>query len=197
MNPAVFAEGLRYTPGAYGIAATSFRLWTEIATGDKIVTIAEDDAIFRPDFHAVLMDLRQQLVGDFDFVTWGYNFDSVVRAGLFENQVPCRMTFNQDALRVSLTAFRTDRCQVTLQRLLEFYGIFAYSISPSGARELLKRCFPLTDDNHYSPGLGRVMPQLGIDIVMNRHYGDLRCFMAYPPMVVTPNLLEATTVQCF
>lgn len=197
MDRTIFDEGLRYTPGAYGVAASTHQLWTEVAAGEKIVTIAEDDAIFRPDFHAVRADVLQQHAGDIDFVTWGYNFNSVVRVGLFENQVPCHMYFGQDALRTSIAAFHTDRCQVTLPRLLEFYGIFAYSISPCGARELLKRCFPLTDDQHYSPGLNKLMPNLGIDIVMNRHFGDLRCFMAYPPLAITPNQYETSSVQRF
>ena len=197
LDPAIFAPGLRYTPGAYGIAATTHGLWTEIAAGEKIVTIAEDDAIFRPDFHAMAADLARQQADEFDFIAWSYNFDSIVRVSLFDGRVPCKMSFNQDILRASLQEFRADRSPVLLLRLLESFGLCAYSISPSGARQLLERCFPLKDEESRSPGLRRAMLNLGIDLVMNSHYPGLRCFMAYPPLAVSPNVLETSTVQCF
>lgn len=197
LDPAIFAAGLRYTPGAYGIAATTHGLWTEIAAGDKIVTIAEDDAIFRPDFRVAAADLMRHKTDGFDFITWGYNFDSIVRVGMFNGRVPGKMSFNQDILRASLHEFRADRSPVVLLRLFESFGLCAYSISPAGARQLLERCFPLRDGESRSPGLRRIVPNLGIDLVMNSHYPDLRCFLAYPPLAVSPNVLETSTVQCF
>lgn len=197
LDPAIFAADLRYTPGAYGIAATTHQLWTEIAAGDRITTIAEDDAIFRPDFHAMAADLARQATGGFDLIVWAYNFDSVVRVAMFDGRVPCKMSFNQDILRASLREFRADRSPVLLLRLLESFGLCAYSISPAGARQLLGLCFPLKDEDAHSPGLLRPVPNLGIDLAMIRHYPGLRCFMAYPPLAVSPNVFETSTVQCF
>lgn len=190
----LFEDGLDYTPGAYGIAATTWQLWKAVAAGDDTVTIAEDDAIFRPDFQHAAADLLPPCE-PFDLVAWGYNFDSVLRLSLFDGRVPCVTTFDQDALRESIEGFRSDRGPVVLLPLLEFYGICAYSISPQGAQRMLDRCFPLKPGAWQSLSLGRPVMNTGIDVVMNGHYAGLRCYAAFPPMAVTPNRSDTSSVQ--
>lgn len=191
----LFAPGLSYTRGAYGIALTTHRLWTEIAAGDECVTIAEDDAIFRPDFHDVTLDFLRANPDAHDFVAWGYNLDSILRGTIFNSRTPVTMHFDETALAQSIDAFRTDRSAVLMMNLLEFYGICAYTISPAGARFLVDRCFPLKPEALYSHGHERRMVNYGIDVAMNKFYGAMRSVAAFPPLAITMNASATSTIQ--
>lgn len=191
----LFAPGLPYTRGAFGIAMTTHRLWTGIAAGDELVTIAEDDAIFRPDFHGAATHFLRDHAEHYDFVAWGYNFDSILRGTIFNNRTPVTMRFDEAALAQAVDDFRSDCGPVLVMNLLEFYGICAYTISPAGARFLLDRCFPLKPETLFSHGLGRTLPNYGIDVAMNKFYGAMRSAAAFPPLAVTMNARETSTIQ--
>jgi glycosyl transferase, family 25 len=191
----LFAPGLPYTRGAIGVAMTTHRLWTEIAAGDALVTIAEDDAIFRPDFNDVLTQFLRVQPDRLDFIAWGYNFDSILRGTLFNDRTPVTMQFDAAALTQAVDDFRIDRGPALMMNLLEFYGICAYTISPAGARFLLDRCFPLQPETLFSHGLGRPIANYGIDVAMNKFYGAMRSVAAFPPLAVTMNARETSTIQ--
>ncbi|AOI89455.1 glycosyl transferase [Burkholderia pseudomultivorans] len=191
----LFAPGLPYTRGALGIAMTTHRLWTEIAAGDELVTIAEDDAIFRPDFDVTATQFLRAHAEHYDFVAWGYNFDSILRGTIFNDRTPVTMRFDEAALAQAVDDFRTDRGPVLVMNLLEFYGICAYTISPAGARFLLDRCFPLQPEALFSHGLGRTLPNYGIDVAMNKFYAAMRSAAAFPPLAVTMNARDTSTIQ--
>ncbi|MEI7292943.1 glycosyltransferase family 25 protein [Paraburkholderia tropica] len=191
----LFDANLSYTPGARGVAMTTYRLWTEIAQGDEIVTIAEDDAIFRSDFNEFSESIFRQYKNCVHFVAWGYNFDSIVRMALFDGNVQCCTVFDQDAMRNSVDNFLADRRPVSLFRLMEFYGLCAYSISPVGAKFLLERCFPLKNENYPAPGLGRTLQNYGIDIVMNQYYHEMLSYVSFPPLAISRNEHESSSVQ--
>lgn len=191
----LFAPGLPYTRGAIGIAMTTHRLWTEIADGDALVTIAEDDAIFRPDFNDAAMQFLSAHRDRYEFIAWGYNFDSILRGAIFNSRTPVTMRFDEAALTQAVDDFRTDRGPVLVMNLLEFYGICAYTISPAGARFLLDHCFPLRPETLFSHGLGRTLPNYGIDVAMNKFYGAMRSAAAFPPLAVTMNARATSTIQ--
>lgn len=191
----LFAPDLPYTRGAYGIAMTTHRLWTEIAAGDEMVTIAEDDAIFRSDFHEVTETYLRTHRNVHDFLAWGYNFDSILRGTIFNDRTPVTMCFDEASLTRSVDAFQGDRGPVLMMNLLEFYGICAYTISPAGARFLLDHCFPLKPEILFSHGLGRNIANYGIDVAMNKLYGAMRSVAAFPPLAISPNVRETSTIQ--
>ncbi|MDS0851766.1 glycosyltransferase family 25 protein [Burkholderia cenocepacia] len=191
----LFAPALPYTRGAIGIAMTTHRLWTDIAAGSELVTIVEDDAIFRPDFDETAMQFLAAHAGRYDFVAWGYNFDSILRGAIFNSRTPVTMRFDEAALAHAVDDFRNDRGPVLVMDLLEFYGICAYTISPAGARFLLDHCFPLRPETLFSHGLGRTLPNYGIDVAMNKFYGAMRSVAAFPPLAVTMNARETSTIQ--
>ncbi|MBR8138458.1 glycosyltransferase family 25 protein [Burkholderia cenocepacia] len=191
----LFAPALPYTRGAIGIAMTTHGLWTDIAAGNELVTIVEDDAIFRPDFDETAMQFLAAHAGRYDFVAWGYNFDSILRGAIFNSRTPVTMRFDEAALAQAVDDFRTDRGPVLVMDLLEFYGICAYTISPAGARFLLDQCFPLQPETLFSHGLGRTVPNYGIDVAMNKFYGAMRSVAAFPPLAVTMNARETSTIQ--
>ncbi|WP_254616565.1 glycosyltransferase family 25 protein [Burkholderia metallica] len=192
---ALFEDGLPYTRGAIGVAMTTHRLWTDIAAGNELVTIVEDDAIFRPDFNETAMQFLAAHADRYDFVAWGYNFDSILRGAIFNSRTPVTMRFDEAALAQAVDEFRGDRGPVLVMDLLEFYGICAYTISPAGARFLLDHCFPLRSETLFSHGLGRTLPNYGIDVAMNKFYGVIRSAAAFPPLAVTMNARDTSTIQ--
>lgn len=50
-NPLLFEKDLPYTKGAYGAALSHLALWNKAINENCVLTIAEDDAIVRNDFH--------------------------------------------------------------------------------------------------------------------------------------------------
>lgn len=110
----LFAPGLPYTRGAYGVAMTTYRLWTAIAAGDELMTIAEDDTIFRADFHDATLAYLRAHPDAHEFVAWGYNFDSILRGSIFNGRTPVTICFDEALLGKSVDAFRADRSPVLM-----------------------------------------------------------------------------------
>ena len=72
-------------------------------------------------------------------------------------------------------------------RLTTAFGLVCYSLSPKGAQVLLRKCFPLKNENIAIPGLGRKLTNFGLDTAMNKHYGSLKAYVSFPPLVWTEN----------
>src|ERR1700722_15834255 len=72
----VFEPGLPYSMGAYGVALSHVALWDRIIATGQALTIAEDDTVFRLDFAEQQARLLAALPHDWDFILWGWNFDS-------------------------------------------------------------------------------------------------------------------------
>lgn len=49
-DAALFAPDLPYTDGAYGVALSHRALWQRAHSLNAVLTVAEDDAVFRGDF---------------------------------------------------------------------------------------------------------------------------------------------------
>jgi hypothetical protein len=60
----------------------------------------------------------------------------------------------------------------------------AYSVSPKGARSLLKYCLPLRKRFIPFPGTGIVANDDGIDCVMCGAYSSMQAFVCIPPLVL-------------
>jgi glycosyl transferase family 25 len=196
----LFEDNLPWKPGAYGLAMTFHRLWTEIAAGDCLVTIAEDDAIFRPDFLDIVGSLLRNNARDIDFLAWGYNFDSIVNTSLFNGKVTVSITFDEVSLRASVDDFLADRAPVLFPNLRSCFGTCAYSISPSGARHLLDQCFPVRNE-HAALGFVNMgqrwdvsVESMGIDVSMIRCYQGMRSYFSFPPLAITKNEPERSTI---
>jgi glycosyl transferase, family 25 len=110
-------------------------------------------------------------------------------------KVPVGMFFDQDALVGAIEDFRADRSPVSFPRLFEFFGICAYSISPSGAKQMLDGCFPLKNGLYPSVGLGRTLPNAGIDTIMNGYHGSMRSYVAFPPLAISKNERATSSLQ--
>jgi len=184
---------LAYTPGAFGCALSHAALWRRCVETGTPLTICEDDAILRGDFPAMSAEIAQR-APEAELVLWGWNFDSVLAGRLF-GETPFAMGFDQARLRASIPAFQAERTAPTLLRLHRALGTPAYTISPKGAQALLARCFPLRPEPVFVPLLDREIPNTGVDIAMNAAYPQIAAYVAFPPLAVTRNAVEASTVE--
>jgi GR25 family glycosyltransferase involved in LPS biosynthesis len=188
-----FLPGLHYTAGAYGAALSHLTLWQQAAQGPASMTIAEDDAVFRHDFESAQARLLDSLTPGWDFVLWGWNFDSLLSLrplpGLFGT-----MGFDATRLLPDLAGFQAATNPPSAFRLAYGFGLPCYSVSPAGAAKLIAACFPLRDFGMHVPIAGNIRNE-GIDIATNRVYGALEAFASFPPLVVTPNDRTRSTIQ--
>lgn len=190
----LFQSGLNYTVGAYGIALSHHRLWQAAAAGEAPLTVAEDDAVFHPDFAGIQARVLDEIPADWEFVQWGFNFDSALAFRL-PFGLPVVSSFSHNHIRQAVQNFRNQAGPPTVCRLDFSFGLPAYSISPAGARRFLKELFPLRDYHRTYPLVPRPVRNEGIDIAMNQVYPGAAAYVCFPPLVVTPNDRANSTVQ--
>ncbi|NML45169.1 glycosyltransferase family 25 protein [Ramlibacter sp. G-1-2-2] len=181
--------------GAYGCALSHLRLWEEAIALDRPVTVSEDDAVFRLDFARESAAVLARLPEDWDFVLWGWNFDSILSLMSTAGFSPAVMVFDQDLLRENMEGFRTSTTPAVPLGLDRCGGIPAYTISPKGARKFRAECFPMKHFEMFFPVLNRNIPNAGIDIAMARTYSVTKSFVAFPPLVATKNEQRLSTIQ--
>lgn len=192
----LFLNPLPYpTVGAYGCALSHLRLWELACELNTPLTIVEDDAILRDDFCAKSQNVASKMPSDWDIILWGWNFDSILSVRVMPNISPVVMLFNQQSMRENTELFKRQRADVHPLALDKCFGIPAYSISPSGARKFKSQCFPQKNFEVYFPFLNRKIPNTGVDIAMNRIYANTNSYVAFPPLVVTKNDWQISTIQ--
>jgi GR25 family glycosyltransferase involved in LPS biosynthesis len=190
----LFPPGIDYTPGARGAALSHLKLWDEaIATGQAL-TVAEDDAVFRPDFAAMRADLLAGLPDGWDLVLWGYNFDSVLSFWL-PFGLRTVLWFDNSQARTALARLGGDSGRPQLYRLEFSFGLPAYSISPAGARRFKAGCFPLRDFTRNYPLVPQPVRNFGIDVAMNQVHPLAGAHACFPPLAVTPNERATSTTH--
>lgn len=190
----LFSPDIQYTPGAHGVALSHHRLWELAAAGDTALTVAEDDAVFRPDFAAMQAQLLARLPPGWDFVLWGFNFDSAISFWL-PFGLRTVMGFDSSQTRTAIERLRTDSGTPQLQRLEFSFGLPAYTISPAGARRFRAACFPLREFSRAFPLLPNPVRNFGIDAAMNQVYPLASAHICFPPLVITPNDRVNSTIQ--
>ena len=184
----VIAEPLRaYTPGALGCAMSHRSVWEHSVATTAVQTVAEDDAVFNRHFAAKAANVLAALPPDWDVVLWGWNFDAVLHAQVLEGMKQSVMRFDRRRLGSRLSEFQERQYDVLPLRLIAAFGTVCYSVSPKGAQRLIERCFPLKNEKIAVPGMRWSLPNAGIDVVMNKHYGTLKSYVSFPPLVWTEN----------
>ena len=188
-----FMPGLPYTPGASGCALSHAKLWDQAVADQVPVTVAEDDTIFRLDFHAQQERVLAQAPPGWDLILWGWNFDSAMSLFVLPGVSPVVVLCNQASMRNSTEAFQALDEPAAPLRLDKWWGTPAYTISPRGAARFKRLCFPLRNFEFASPMLPRPMPNSGIDAAMAAVSPLTQAYVSMPPLVVTPNRNEAST----
>jgi GR25 family glycosyltransferase involved in LPS biosynthesis len=191
----LFAPGLDYTAGAHGVALSHHALWQEAIAAGEPRTIAEDDAIFREDFAQAHQQLLSELQPGWDFVLWGWNFDSILSLRMLPG-MPAVMAFDHVTAGKALAGFPFTTARPAPYRLEAAFGLPAYTISANGARKLTSRCFPLAN---FPPLTLPILPQpvvnRGIDAALTSLYAGADCYVSFPPLAATPNDQAASTIQ--
>lgn len=185
---------LSYTNPALGNAHSHISLWIKASQENICVTVAEDDAIFSRNFDFGFRETMKVLPADWDIILWGYNFDAFLWVEILEG-VRCKMQFEQNDLRARISEFRSRPSLQVPLRLRHSFGVMAYTISPSGARNIMKICLPLSNRLIDFPGFGVVVENRTIDAAMNAAYPKIKAFACVPPLAMSENRHETSTVQ--
>ncbi len=193
--PWLFKDKLPYTVGGIGCAMSHLALWELAIASDATLTVAEDDAYFRADFAQQSAAMMAQLPPDWDIMLWGWNFDSVLIVDHVPPLAQTAMVFSQTQLQQSVDSFQQGTGHVNLFRLFHAFGNMAYTISPRGAAKFKAECFPLKQFQLDVPLINNLVLNTGIDTAMNRVYGHLHSYVCYPPLVVSKNDRQTSTVQ--
>jgi glycosyl transferase, family 25 len=185
-----------YTDGALGCALSHKRLWERAVETGEPVTILEDDAVLNHQFVRGA-DATASQSSDWDYLQWGWNFDAYLTFQLPGSFSTCVTRFNQTQMRQRIPRFQQEDIAPGFHKLICAFGIPAYTVSPRGAEKLLDWCFPLVPGEVFVPGLERSVPYDGIDTVMNSFFPEphVQAFVAFPPLVVTPNEQSISTIQ--
>lgn len=192
-----FAPGIAeyYGPGAVGAALSHLALWETASAINQALTIAEDDAIFNRQFKPAAAAVIATLPADWDFILWGWNFDTYLLYELMPGVSPCLCCFDEEQMRAGASAFQEQKIAPQAFKLTRALGIPSYSVSPKGARALKAACLPLAKIKVFFPGLNRHLSNFGIDVMMNHVYPQLKAYVSFPPLVITKNEIKRSTIQ--
>ena len=191
----LFQDALPYTTGSYGAALSHLNLWERAIKENRVVTIAEDDAVFRFDFEEQYCRLINNLPPDWDIILWGWNFDFILSLNILPGVSPVVAAFNQNQLRVSVDNFQNLNVNTCAFRLDKCLGTPAYSISPIGAAKFKSHCFPVINFKLYFPLHNRWLPNTSLDYAMNRIYNSTNSYCCLPPLAITKNEHSISTIQ--
>ena len=191
----IITADLCYSDGALGCALSHLALWDLAIAQDQSLTICEDDAIFNRGFEGAAESLIKALPGDWHMILWGWNFDSVLLFDMIPGVSPCLGVFNQARMRMGIDAYQSASLMPRPFRLVRAFGTVGYTISPMGARALKQHCLPLRNLEVFFPGLERMLPNSGIDIMLNDAYPRINACVSFPPLIITRNLHSISTVQ--
>lgn len=203
LDPEVLvAEGLiepgilsTYTVGALGAACSHLGLWAMAIEEQRALTICEDDAVLNRHFLQAADDALAALPTDWDLVLWGWNFDSYLGFDMLPGVSTCLASFDQDTMRAGAEVFQNWVPTPRLYPLLRAFGSLCYTISPKGAALLRRHCLPLREMSVFFPGLERTLPNGGLDTMMNDAYPGLRAYVSFPPLAISMNRHDISTIQ--
>lgn len=195
MATGLFAEGLPYTAGAFGCALSHLHMWERAIETGQPVTVAEDDAIFRLDFHEQQARALARLAPGWDIVLWGWNFDAALSLNLMPGVSPMIVMGSHGKMMDSIENFQHTDMEPSLLRLDRCFGIPCYTISPAGARRFKAKCFPIAQSESMFPLISTPVSNTGIDNSTNMIFWQRQAFVSLPPLVVTKNERAISTIQ--
>ncbi|MGH6676543.1 MAG: glycosyltransferase family 25 protein, partial [Xanthobacteraceae bacterium] len=178
--------------GALGNLLSHLGLWELALERGQPITVYEDDAIFNRNFVHIRDDIA--LPAGWHFITWGWNFDSIVTFELIPGVSRCLGAFQLKQARCNIEVFRNADLRPSLFRLYEFFGIVAYSISPEGASLLKEMRLPVGNIHVPIIGLGRAIPNADWSVLLNMYLHQVNAYISFPPLVFTPNDRAGSTV---
>jgi glycosyl transferase, family 25 len=189
----VITRDLRYSTGALGCAISHLTLWRMAAEESRVITVAEDDAVFSHCFASRSQAFLANLPADWDFIQWGWNFDAFLWVDVIPQTIRAKMVFDQDQLRRNMEEFQNANTVPTAIRLLHSFGLPCYSLTAKGARRLLAHCLPLDAKLIDFPGFGVRIENNSLDSAMSHVYPSMKAFVCMPPLAASENKREEST----
>ena len=181
------------TSGAVGVSASHRAIWQKCVQKNNGCLVLEDDACTHPRIADFINENLTRLMA-IDICFFGINTDSILQSispsglatlSLFNPQHP-----SQEWIRNALSKTKVN--EVVMHRLIKAFGTCAYFISPSGAKRLSTKLFPLSLVTTKIPLITEEMPAISIDRAGCREYSQLDAFICQPFLAYTPNTDSST-----
>jgi FkbM family methyltransferase len=183
-----------YSPGALGCAMSHISLWEMSVRDNKVLTVAEDDAIISRHFNRKATEILNSLQPDWDIVMWGWNFDAFLWIDLIPGVSPARLNCYEDQLRQNIDEFQELATSPMPIRLRHLFGTMCYSVSPKGAQALLDSILPIHGHIVDFKGFDVQIQNEGIDRAMNEVFPALQSFVCVPPLAASENHKDKSTI---
>ena len=182
-----------YSRPALGVALSHALLWEKCLEINEPVTVFEDDAILNKYFFEKSQAVLETLPDSWEFIAWGWNFDSPMQFFLPGSVSPCVTFYNQDELRKNVDLFKSENFAPSAFKLHTLFGALAYSVTPAGAKQLKKHCFPIQEKKIFVPALNREVLNYGFDVAWNEYHRSGKSYVCFPPLTVSRN--DDSTIQ--
>lgn len=182
-----------YSRPALGVALSHALLWEKCEELNELITIFEDDAILNDDFFGKSQRVLETLPKTWKFMAWGWNFDSAMQFYLPGRFSSCTTFYDQEELRKNIDSFKNQNIVPSAYKLHTLFGAFAYTISPSGANQLKRHCFPIVEKKVHVPALNREVFNYGFDVAWNEYHRHAESYVCFPPLAVSKN--DDSTIQ--
>jgi glycosyl transferase, family 25 len=183
-----------YTKGAVGNVMSHLALWRQSIVTNQPMTICDDDTIFNHDFTNTAQATLDRLPAGWDWISWGWNFNTFMQMDFLPGTTPCTLVPDQQRMRSGIVNFQQQTIEPRAFRLLQAFGTPCYTISPKGARAFLDRCWPIRKMRLVMP-MGYFLDNVGIDVMLSAAYPLTESYVSFPPLVVTKNEMDKSTVQ--
>ena len=176
------------TNGAIGCAASHKAIWEKVAIEGEGYFVVEDDCHTHPEISKFINSNLDRLA-NFDICFFGINTDSILKSvaptGLISLSLFSPKHPSEEWISNALS--KTSTQEVAMHRLINGFGLCAYFISPSGAKKLCAKIFPLSLATTNIPLISNKMPASSIDRAANSVYSRLQAFICQPFLAYTPN----------
>ena len=147
----------------------------------------EDDGFVSYDFDKHIDCVCKMLPKDWHILQLCYNCDSIL--GFSNTNFEDAYTFftkkkfnDQD-----IEDFQNSKINPTIAKLNMSFGLGCYAISPSGAKLLKKKCFPMDNRLINIPLVGEIKAY-SIDCMMSDCYRNLNAYVCPIPFAMTKHL---------
>ena len=193
----IISENNIYGPAALGIMLSHLHLWKLAEESGENITIMEDDIITHPQFFEIQQGVLRKL-SDFDMIIWGCNYDWPIKVQPIEGFPPAtffsiRNYWKDDEPNVHFSfdypKFIEAPIKSSAMRVKSCAGTCCYTISPEGGKKLLNLCLPIGNISSFNIGADKARNWLntGIDVEINRHFDQLKAYLACPLIAFTLN----------
>lgn len=172
-----------YGPGTLGCALSHVALWRKAVAENRPLTVMEDDALVAHRFAQRAEHLLGLAPPDWDFMHWGYVYGDRCNLLVDLGFSKVSMDFYECRPFPDPAKFQAADTEYFMFRLLNSFGLQAYSVSPRGARMLLAACLPLRRRSFRFDN-GVTYQDNAIDCAMNQAYPKMQAYVCFPPLVI-------------